>query len=39
MSVPSKCTIVRATGRAVYKLEAKPIKETTVFYIRKEISI
>jgi len=36
MGVPSKCTIVRATGRAAYKLEAKPTKETTVFRVRKK---
>jgi len=39
MGVPSKCTIVRATGRAAYKLEAKPTKETTVFCVRKESSV
>jgi len=27
MGVPSKCTIVRATGRAAYRLEAKPTKK------------
>jgi len=39
MGVPSKCTIVRATGRAAYKFEAKPTKETTVFRFRKESAV
>jgi len=39
MGVPSKCTIVRATGRAAYKLEAKPKKETPVFRVRKESAV
>jgi len=39
MGVPSKCTIARTTGKAAYKLEAKPRKETTVFYVRKEHSV
>ena len=39
MGVPSKCTIVRATGRAAYKLETKPTKETTVFRVRKENAV
>jgi len=39
MGVPSKCTIVRATGRSTYKVEAKHTKETTVFCVSKEISV
>jgi len=39
MGVPSTCTIVRATGRAAYMLEAKPTKETTVFCVRKESAV
>ena len=39
MGVPSKYTIVRATGRSAYNLEAKHTKETTVFCVRKEISV
>jgi len=27
MGVPSKCTIVRATGRAAYELEAKNLQK------------
>jgi len=27
MGVPSKCTIVRASGRIAYKLEANPTKK------------
>ena len=38
MGMPSKCTIVRATGRPAYKLEAKHTKETPVFCVRKEIT-
>jgi len=33
MGMPSKYTIVRATGRSAYKLE------TTVICVRKEISV
>jgi len=39
MGVLSKCTIVRATGRSAYELEAKHTKDTTVFCVRKEISV
>ena len=39
MGVPSKCTIVRATGKSAYKLEAKHTKETIVFCVHKEISV
>jgi len=37
--VPSKGTIVRATGRAAYKLEAKPIKNRLYsVFVKKALS-